>query len=544
MLRTLSRSPLCWLLLFAFVLRATTICWGIPLDEFTAFYHADEVKSWGSAVDFPANYLASENYLYGTAVQYIAGILLTPLRLAMDSVEPEQHQRFVVAAVLCFRLLNVLLGTAAAGLTFVLGQRLFDHTTGLIAAGLLAVSTSHVMNSPLCTLDVPMSFLLIASLLLTERAFSSGRTLHFAQAGLIAGVLCGTKLTGFFVLALPCAMLLVEWSEARRDRSTEREPTGWLFRNLVVIFLPIAAITFAISTPHVVLSIGEYFEFMQRQKLQWYDRPSPTIAEILSAWFQSTADTIGPLGTLYVLVSIGVAPFVKERRRIYWPLAFFVVGYFLFWKSYLPARFVAFVAPFLCVLAAPGVLAISRQCRGAEKPVFAILLALLLAVPAWQTGAETRARLNDPRTAAARFVHNEISAGTPIGATTDSTEYTWRHHQWRYPQIDWTRYREVPFLEDPDVLIASSIEIALMRDALESEKLRSGYVWDAQHSSDWYQLTPPSPEVFRFYDDLIHERSYSLIARFDVPVNPETGGLYPAVCIYRRRDANGAIESP
>ncbi len=544
MLRTLSRSPLCWLLLFAFVLRAVTICWGIPFDEFTTFYHADEVKSWGSAVDFPANYLTSENYLYGTAVQYIVGILLTPLRLAMDSPDPHQHQRYVVAAVLCFRLFNVLMGTAAVGLTFVLGQRLFDRTTGLIAAGLLAVSTSQVMNSALCTLDVPMSLLLVASLLLTDRAFSSGRPMHFALAGLVAGLLCGTKLTGFFFVAVPCAMLLIEWSEARSDQSVKRESIGWLFRNLTVIFLPVAALTFAISTPHVVLSMDEYLEFMQRQKLQWYDRPSPTIAETLSAWFHSASDTIGPLGTLCLLVSIGVAPFVKEHRRIYWPVVLFVVGYFLFWKSYLPARFVAFTGPFLCVLAASGIIVISRQFRGAQKPAFVVLLTLLLIVPAWQVGAETLARLNDPRTEAARFVRNEFPAGTTIGVTTDSSEYTWRHHQWRYPQIDWTRYPEVPFLDGPEVLVASSIEVELMRDALQSEKLLAGYRWDERHRSDWYQLTPPSPEVFRFYEDLIHERSYRLISTFDVPSNPETGGLYPAVLIYRRSDAGGVIEMP
>ncbi|MBI1315088.1 phospholipid carrier-dependent glycosyltransferase [bacterium] len=546
--RPLLNSPLCWLLLFAFLLRATTIFWGVPLDEFTAFYHADEVKSWGSAVDFPANYLSSENYLYGTAVQYIVGILLTPLRLAMDSPDPAQHQRFIVAAVICFRLFNVLLGTAAVCLTFVLGQRLFDRMTGLIAAALLAVSTSHVMNSPLCTLDVPMSFLLVASFLLTDRAFASGRPLHFAQAAVVAGLLCGTKLTGFFFLAVPFAMLGIEWWESRSDQSTGREPISWLFRNLVVIFLPVAGLVFAVSTPHVVLSFGEYLEFMQRQKLQWYDRSAPTIAETGAAWFHGASDTIGPIGTLYVVVLICVADWTKERRRLLWPTVLFVVGYFLFWRNYLPARFVAFVAPLLCVLAAPGVIAISRQMgqgdKSFERRTFGFIIFLLLGPPVWQTGAETLARWNDPRTESARFIHDEIPAGTSIGMATDSTEYTWRHHQWRYPRIDWTRYRETPFLDRPEVLVVSSIELDLMRDALQSEKLLDGFVWDERFRSDWYQLTPPSPEVFRFYDDLLHGRSYELIRRFSVPANPETGGLYPAVFVYRSIAAAAATSSP
>lgn len=546
--RHLFKSPLCWLLLFAFVLRAVTIFWGVPLDDFTAFYHADEVKSWGSTVDFPANYLASENYLYGTAVQYIVGILLTPLRLALDSPDPAQHQRFIVAAVLGFRLFNVLLGTAAVGLTFVLGQRLFDRSTGLIAGALLSVSTSHVMNSPLCTLDVPMSFLLVAGFLLTDRAFASGRSLHFAQAGLLAGLLLGTKVTGVFFLAVPCAMLGIEWWAGRSQPSPEREPIAWLSRNLIVIFLPVTGLVFAISTPHVLLSIGEYLEFMQRQKLQWYDRSTPTIAETLAAWFHAASDTIGPIGTLSAVVFVAVAARAQEQRRLLWPTALFVVGYFLFWRNYLPARFVAFVAPLLCVLAAPGVSAISQRLghgeKKAERKVFAAILLLFSGIPVWQTGAETVARLNDPRTEAAKSLHAEFPAGVRVGMATDSTEYTWRHHQWRYPRIDWSRYVETPFLDQPDVLVVSSIEIDLMRDALASDRLLDGFVWDARFHSDWYQLTPPSPDVFRFYDDLLSQRSYELVRRFNVPANPETGGLYPGVLVYRRRVTDGTIDSP
>ena len=56
------------LLVLGFMLRITNVTWGIPLSEFSSFYHGDEVKVWGSTVDFPENYLSSENYLYGTAI--------------------------------------------------------------------------------------------------------------------------------------------------------------------------------------------------------------------------------------------------------------------------------------------------------------------------------------------------------------------------------------------------------------------------------------------------------------------------------------------
>lgn len=515
-------------------MRAVTVFWGIPVDRQTTFYHADEVKSWSSAVDFPGNYLSSENYLYGTAVQYAVGILLTPVRLALDSPDPVQHQQFVLTAVLCFRLVNVLLGTAAVWLTFLLGRRFGGELTGVTAAVLLSVSTAHVMNSPLCTLDVSMSFLLAAATLLVDRALTSGRRLHAAQAGVVAGLLAGTKATGVFVLGIPCVMLAVDWWKRRPMTTESRDAFAWNVRNLLVVFLPVAGTVFAFSTPHVVLSFDEFLAAMQRQKIQWYERPTSSVLQILRVWFTGASDTLGPVGVCSALVAMVTVGHYRRQPRLSAALVSFVAGYFCFWGGYLPARFVVMTGPFLCVLSAAGLVTLIECLQTRRTAAGVVATVLLCAVPVWRTGCETLARLTDARTRAARFVNSQLPRGATLGVATDSAEYDWRHHQWRYPAVDWQRFVEVPFLRQPEFVVASSIELRLMDEALHSEKLQDGFIWDPRYRGDWYQLMPPSPAVFRFYDGLLQGRTYELIRSFESVKNPETGGIYPSIHVFRR----------
>src|SRR5215471_18728336 len=134
-----SHRALTMVLVVGFALRAARLLWGLPILRDVGFYHGDEAKSWNSLVAFPEEYLTSTNYIYGTAVQYSVGVLLLPVRLVM--VEGlRADAAYVLTAIVTFRAVNVLLGTAAIWLTYVLGRRADDERTGLLAAALLSVA--------------------------------------------------------------------------------------------------------------------------------------------------------------------------------------------------------------------------------------------------------------------------------------------------------------------------------------------------------------------------------------------------------------------
>ena len=74
----------------------------------------------------------------------------------------------------------------------------------------------------------------------------------------------------------------------------------------------------------------------------------------------------------------------------------------------------------------------------------------------------------------------------------------WRGNRYEYPEIDFTRYREMDFLNYPEVIVLSSFSFEQIETALKSEKLSRDYIWDQRYNRDWWDSLPPSPRVFRF----------------------------------------------
>jgi len=72
-----------WCVLLAgFALRVSCITWGLPLDEYTGYYHPDEGKIVRGAMDFPADILHRQDLRYPTFYHYAIGTLTLPVRQA------------------------------------------------------------------------------------------------------------------------------------------------------------------------------------------------------------------------------------------------------------------------------------------------------------------------------------------------------------------------------------------------------------------------------------------------------------------------------
>ncbi|MCC6490870.1 MAG: glycosyltransferase family 39 protein [Candidatus Hydrogenedentes bacterium] len=132
------------------------------------------------------------------------------------------------------RLLPALAGVLAVWAIFLLGRRLFNARTGLVAALLLAIAPLHVYHSQDLKeyIYLPLVACLIGIFL--HRAFETNRLRDWLLYGLMAGVGCYTEI---FVGPLLVALNL--WAVAqlvsRRDRWR-----GWLAGNALgaLLFLP------------------------------------------------------------------------------------------------------------------------------------------------------------------------------------------------------------------------------------------------------------------------------------------------------------------
>jgi hypothetical protein len=112
-----------------------------------------------------------------------------------ESYASDPTEVFLVA-----RVTAAILGTVAIWLLYLAGKRLFDRRTGLLAAGLLAVSFLPVFYSHLALNDVPTLAPIALSLWGAAGILREGRVRDYVIAGLGLGIASATKYTGGIVL--------------------------------------------------------------------------------------------------------------------------------------------------------------------------------------------------------------------------------------------------------------------------------------------------------------------------------------------------------
>ena len=143
------------------------------------------------------------------------------------------------------RFINVLLSTATIWLTYQVGQRFYNHATGLIGGGLLAVAMLHATNeSRFALVDIPATFCVTLLLWFCAKT----QPVSFRRAillGVIAGIGFTVKFTTIFV-GLSVAALLFLREECFR-------PLASLLKLATVI--GVAGATFTIICPYWLIDL-------------------------------------------------------------------------------------------------------------------------------------------------------------------------------------------------------------------------------------------------------------------------------------------------
>ena len=93
------------------------------------------------------------------------------------------------------RALSALADVGTVALVFLLGSRMYDRRTGLLASALVAVSVLHVQLSHFLTVDTLLTLLVTACLYFLYRVASRGRAVDSAAAGALLGLALATKMS-------------------------------------------------------------------------------------------------------------------------------------------------------------------------------------------------------------------------------------------------------------------------------------------------------------------------------------------------------------
>jgi len=252
-------------LLAALVIRVIGVNPGYPP------YHPDEPMSYGSAIimtvngnldsgryDYPAGVPLVHWFFYRIFFLPIAlfklffphpRVFLTAIRIGgrfLAEFKEPIFGRGEYDALFFSRYVTAILGAGTVFLTYLLAKRVFNKTTGLVAAFFLAFNYRHVLSSHFALSDIPNGFFALLAVYFCFLLFEKNTRRNYLLSGLTCGLFLSMKYQFFPILTL----LFVQIIWVFRKRSLKE-----LFnRNFIIAVFLIPAI-FVILNPYLFLHL-------------------------------------------------------------------------------------------------------------------------------------------------------------------------------------------------------------------------------------------------------------------------------------------------
>jgi 4-amino-4-deoxy-L-arabinose transferase-like glycosyltransferase len=310
------------------------------------------------------------------------------------------------------RAMTALLGTATVWVVYRAGLR-WGPQTALLAAVLIAVMPLHVRESHYVLTDVPTTFVVMVTFLLSLRAHERETMRAFALAGAAAGLAGALKYNGILSVAMPliaCAL-------------TPRLRGSRLVAAMVIVAAMVAA--FLAAAPYTFLDLPNFLNQFARLSSE-YRSPSAISEPLWLVYLKHLRIALQWPGSLMVVAGFAVCVWkiARDQDRLRWVLAlFFPLLYFRFisQQNILYARYLLPIVPFLSLLGAAAVVALVVGMRrvGVQirlRHVVTILLTVVAIAPPAYTAINYDADAAKTWTQglAYEWIRRELPPGTSI----------------------------------------------------------------------------------------------------------------------------------
>jgi hypothetical protein len=313
------------------------------------------------------------------------------------------------------RLLTAVLGTLTVWLVYRVGARLFDATTGLVAALYLALAPLHVRDSHFGVTDVPMTFMVMLGLLMIVREHAGPRPSRTIAAGLVAGLATSTKYTAAALIVPMTASVLMALADAIAA-SGERARRIWIAGRRFLLFVPALAAGFLIGTPFAIFDQARFardIDGVRRHTMMAHGG-----VDLGPGWLYLLTVSLR-YGLGLPLLAAGLAGLVLLWWRS-WRTAFLLTSFPI--ACYLVTamsdtlffRYVIPLVPFLCLTAAFATVAVAvtagRLVPPRLRPAIIPLLAIVIIAPSAYASLRTDALLatTDNRLVVAQWVRENV----------------------------------------------------------------------------------------------------------------------------------------
>lgn len=360
------------------------------------------------------------------------------------------------------RAVTAVLGTLTILMVYWAGRRI-SHATGLVSAALFAVQSLHVRESHFVLTDVPMTFFVALTWVLTLRAHADGRLRSFVWIGIAAGAAAATKYNGGVALLLPILALLLG-----------QGGLGWRLWRLGATALS-AGVTFLLCAPYTALALPEFlnaFAYLAHMYAKGEPLAEPAWIIYLKHLRNNMSIPAMVLAGTGMAIAIGtLIRRPREQATLAWTLAtafalvyyWMIAGQRLVWGRYLLP-----LLPFACVLAGGAIVWIVNTARARSvKPALATAIgAALLAVAAWQPTTNAVEWLSMvAKTSTAKQTYDWILANVPPNSKIafESREVLLPADRYRSEYFALLTRRDTEFYrrEGFDYLVASSSDFRI-----------------------------------------------------------------------------------
>jgi len=404
------------------------------------------LRIWGIGFGLPFVYHYDEHFYINTALSLGAGVLNNPpyTPTGLPNILFGEYASYYVMGkalghfaspqefeaayrsdptvfYLMGRLTSAILGVATALALYLLAKTAANPTTGLMAAGLLAVSFLHVRDSRYSVPDIAMPFFAVLAVGLAAVGVRQAKRRYTYLAGIAGGLAVAMKWTG-----LPIAVA-VWWASVCVGNQAQNRTIGKLLNRTVAFTALLFAFGFALGSPQILISpapylneaLGQYgagqaggFEIWQVDTLPGWLFYGKTLSYGVGVVLLALA-IAGGLCRLILVVKMG------DKMSIL--LLSFPLTYYLLMGStrHYFARYALTLVPFVALFAAEAITTTAAWV-GARRTRLMWGLAALLTVGAIAQPLAQSVRHDllltrqDTRTLAKQWIEATIPEGTKI----------------------------------------------------------------------------------------------------------------------------------
>ncbi len=497
---TLSRLGLLLALLTAAMLRFWALAQGVPfnlgVDEPEVMERAVRMIKTG---DFNPHFFDYPTfYMYVQAVVATFHFVFGAMRGQWAGLAQAPTEDFYLWG----RAVTAILGTATVWVVYRAGLRWGDRTA-LLAAVMVAVMPLHVRESHYVLTDVPVTFLVMLTFLLSLRAHERSTAWSFALAGAAAGLAGATKYNGVLAVLMP----LLAWAMTPAARPSRPAAMVAIVGGMLAAFF--------VAAPYTLIDLPTFLNQFARLSSE-YRAPPNTPDPIWQIYLKYLRNALLWPGSIIVLagVALGLWRTLSGPERLRWALAtMFPLVYFRFisTQNIFYGRYLLPLVPCLSLLAAAAVVWIVDCLRQLEVPrparnaVTTVLMLASIAPPAYiAIGFDANAAKVWTSQQAYEWIRRELPPGTSIRLEGSLAV--------KLPPSYRATYVKQLRLDGMALYTGTGIQYLVA-----SSQCYGGYFWDPKRYpmeyADYQQIFAQTDEVARFAPSSDHPGSELIILR-------------------------------